>query len=197
MTTTVSTDAPVASRFVRLAWYVVALAPVLPMLALRELYVDPLRAGILAGASLIPIAAASWLVGGLPHAVGQQYRVTQAEIADDGFAGYALGFLLPVALVDITNSGAMAGLLAFLGLFGVMWINSNLGHQNPVLALLGWHCWKATLEREGVDSPTPNEAFVITNVSMAKGVVVMVRQYDGPVWYAVRRHTGAGRHQEG
>jgi hypothetical protein len=134
----------------RIVLFAISFAPAVLILALRSIpYQDHLFAELLGGlfAALVflvwrfdrfltPRRGASML----PKRI-----VCSCEPADDGYVSYALGFLLPAALIP-PNPWDVAGLMAFVVFFALIWNRTNMNYQNPVLALLGWHAWAATVK---------------------------------------------------
>lgn len=180
-----TTERP-ATLFVRLALFLVALAPAIVLLAVREAFVDLGRAALLLACSVPGAVVAVAFNHYLPAAEPANHVVVDAEVSDDGYAAFALGFLLPVALVDITSAGAMAGLMAFVAMFGLVWANSSVSYQNPVMALFGWHCWRVTLKRAGSRRGVAVQRVLLTRAGLVEpNDTIPVGQMDGPVWYGI------------
>ena len=159
----------------------------LPILAIRAAFSNlPIAIG-LGVAALLPIALAREFAAVLPSD-GDGFTVDTAHPYDEGFASYALGFLLPAVMVPLDDPGAIAAMVAFFLFFGWIWVHGYLGHQNPVLALMGWHCWQATVRRNGVTTAVPEDVIMLTNLErVGMGTTVWVAAYDGRVWYARKR----------
>lgn len=173
-------------RRARLALYLSSFTPALPILAVRAAFVDIRVAMLLALACPITAAFAARFDRFLGGQAADEWTVAEATPADDGFAAYALGFLLPAAFVSLDDIGSVAGLIVFFGLFGWLWTNSHLGHQNPALGYGGWHAWMVTLTMPEDRSSPPIERRLLL-VTQARDLpsdsTVHIAAADGPVWF--------------
>lgn len=170
----------------RVALYVSSFAPALPILSVRAVYIDVRVALLLAIACPITAAFAARFDRFLATESADEWQVVEATPADDGFAAYALGFLLPAAFVSLDDSASVAGLIVSFGLFGWLWTKTHLGHQNPALAYAGWHVRMValTMPEDSVDPPRQRRVLLITKTcEIAESSTVHVAAADGPVWY--------------
>lgn len=176
----------------RLSLFMISLAPVAPLLAVRVLFVNPAIAVLIAVVGIAPILLAREFHRVLPPD-GDTWTLVEIAPSDEGFANYALGFLLPAILVPLNDPGTVAALGLFFAIFGWIWTHGYLGHQNPALALLGWHCYvvrvrRTELGREGV----PEGALLLTDRrSLGPDSTVSIAAYDGPIWYSRAERKGA------
>lgn len=70
----------------------------------------------------------------------------EAVLRRDGEAmSYIVTYLLPFLALPSGDVGQSIGLAIFLFVLGVLYINSDMIHINPVLNLVGWHIYEADL----------------------------------------------------
>ena len=190
MTGSVSTIAKPLPLRARLSLFLISLAPVAPLLAVRVLFANPAIAGLIAIAGIAPVLLAREFHAIVPSG-GDTWTVDEITPSDEGFANYALGFLLPAILVPLDDPGTIAALALFFVMFGWIWTHGYLGHQNPVLALLGWHCYAVRVHRGELTKHVEEAAMLLTDrQQLGWGNEVQIVAYDGPIWYSKAAREG-------
>jgi len=168
----------------RFALFASSLAPAILILALRSAFIWWLPSVGLWFLLVVAMLFTRLFLRKLRMDRGEKWEVVEATPADEGFEMYALGFLLPAAIMSLQDVSAIVGLSAFLALFGWTWTHSHLGHRNPMLALAGLHVWSVTLRRCGTHVQRP--VLLIGGSRLSKHDIVSVTAMDGPVFYQVR-----------
>lgn len=80
-------------------------------------------------------------------------RIDTAEQEPEMFTSYLLAYLLPVILVDLHDSSAVAAVSLFLVLLGILFVQSDLVYLNPIWAVAGFRLFRVT----GVLDTVPNQ----------------------------------------
>lgn len=175
----------------RLSLFLISLVPVAPLLAVRVFFVDPVIAGLIVVVGMSPILLAREFHRLLPK-LGDTWTIVDASPSDEGFANYALGFLLPAILVPLDEPGTIAALAIFFVIFGWIWTHGYLGYQNPALALMGWHCYTVHVTRDelGDDAPVEGALLLTDEPGITEKSKVHIAAYDGPIWYSRAKARG-------
>jgi hypothetical protein len=190
MTASVSTIATQLPLRARLSLFLISLAPVAPLLAVRVLFQNPAIAALIAIIGLAPILLAREFHRILPPN-GDTWTLDEMTPSDEGFTNYALGFLLPAILVPLDDPGTIAALALFFAIFGWIWSHGYLGHQNPALALLGWHCYSVRVHRGELSEQAAEAAMLLTDrQQLGPRSKVQIAAYDGPIWYSKAERKG-------
>ena len=167
-----------ATSAVRGALFLSSYAPATLILAIRYAGSDVCRALLLVAltVALLVVAAAAYTI--LSTGSEDDLRVLYAEQQREAFTSYLLGYLLPVILVDLSDTSAVTAVVVFLLFLGLVFIRSNLTYLNPLLALAGFRLFSIT----GTLATTPNgltSLLVLTrDANVVRGNRVALRGAD-------------------
>jgi len=78
-----------------------------------------------------------------------QERITGLQKRDGDVMGYIASYLLPFVAIPFGGWQQGVALLIFVIVLGIVYVNSNMIHINPMLNLLGYHVYEITLEHSG------------------------------------------------
>ena len=80
-----------------------------------------------------------------------QERIAGLQRRDGDVMGYIASYLLPFVAIPFSGWQQGIALLIFVIVLGIVYVNSNMIHINPMLNLFGYHVYEITLEHS--DSP--------------------------------------------
>jgi hypothetical protein len=98
------------------------------------------------------VAAAVGLAGlALFFALARRLTPIPAKIIDlrrrdDAAASYILGYLMPFLAVAFNDWRQVVAMATFFALLAYVYVSSNMVYINPVLSLVGYHLYEATME---------------------------------------------------
>ena len=75
-----------------------------------------------------------------------QERINSLQRRDADVMGYIASYLLPFVAIPFGGWQQGAALLIFVAVLGIVYVNSNMIHINPMLNLFGYHLYEITLE---------------------------------------------------
>jgi hypothetical protein len=75
-----------------------------------------------------------------------QQRITALQRRDGDVMGYIASYLLPFVAIPFGGWQQAVALLIFVVVLGIVYVNSNMIHINPMLNLIGYHVYEITLE---------------------------------------------------
>jgi len=75
-----------------------------------------------------------------------QGRITGLQRHDGDVMGYIASYLIPFVAIPFGGWQQGVALLIFVIVLGIVYVNSNMIHINPMLNLLGYHVYEVTLE---------------------------------------------------
>ncbi len=75
-----------------------------------------------------------------------QERITGLQRRDGDVMGYIASYLLPFVAIPFGGWQQGVALLIFVVVLGIVYVNSNMIHINPMLNLIGYHVYEITLE---------------------------------------------------
>lgn len=133
-----------ATPVVRFSLFLSSYAPASFILALRYASTDPgLAIRLVALTTALSISAAlAFRI--LSQGNEDQMTVITADQQREAFTSYLLGYLLPVILVDLSDTSAVTAVMVFLLILGIVFVRSNLVYLNPLLALAGYRLFAVT-----------------------------------------------------
>jgi hypothetical protein len=73
-------------------------------------------------------------------------RIIGLQRRDGDVMGYIASYLLPFVAIPFAGWQQGAALLIFVVVLGIVYVNSNMIHINPMLNLIGYHVYEITLE---------------------------------------------------
>ncbi|HZS78714.1 MAG TPA: hypothetical protein VFA41_19035 [Ktedonobacteraceae bacterium] len=79
-----------------------------------------------------------------------QEKVTGLERRDGDVMSYIASYLLPFVAIPFSGWQQGAALLVFILVLGIVYVNSNMIHVNPMLNLMGYHLYSVTVEKSQV-----------------------------------------------
>jgi hypothetical protein len=127
-------------------------------------------------AALLVLAGTAYAI--LSTGFDDDMRVVSAEHQREAYTSYLLGYLLPVILVDLSDSSAVTAVLVFLVFLGLIFVRSNLVYLNPLLALAGFRLFAVS----GTLATAPKDrtsVLVLTRVAhLARGDCLALRGAD-------------------
>jgi hypothetical protein len=121
-----------------------------------------------------------------------KHRVTvmSVEHRTPDVAAYAVTYLLPFLVVFDGTWRDVLALALFVGLIGVIYVNSGMLYVNPVLALFGYHLFlvRATTVAEGVDAEDLQPHYLLTkNRWLRRNEILTVREVMPDTLFAFPR----------
>ncbi len=75
-----------------------------------------------------------------------QERITGLQRRDGDVMGYIASYLLPFVAIPFSGWQQGVALLIFVIVLGIVYVNSNMIHINPMLNLFGYHVYEITFE---------------------------------------------------
>ncbi len=81
-----------------------------------------------------------------PQLSSIQERITGLQRHDGDVMGYIASYLIPFVAIPFGGWQQGVALLIFVIVLGIVYVNSNMIHINPMLNLLGYHVYEITLE---------------------------------------------------
>ena len=79
-----------------------------------------------------------------------QEKVTGLQKRDSDVMSYVASYLIPFVAIPFNGWQQAVALLVFIGVLGIVYVNSNMIHVNPMLNLLGYHLYEITVEKSQV-----------------------------------------------
>src|SRR5215470_18666483 len=79
-----------------------------------------------------------------------QEKVTGLQSRDGEVMGYIASYLLPFVAIPFGGWQQGVALLIFVVVLGIVYVNSNMIHVNPMLNLMGYHIYEITLEHSDI-----------------------------------------------
>ncbi len=76
-----------------------------------------------------------------------QEKITGLQRRDGDVMGYIASYLLPFVAIPFGGWQQGVALLIFVVVLGIVYVNSNMIHVNPMLNLIGYHIYEITLEQ--------------------------------------------------
>ncbi len=112
----------------------------------RELAISILLIGILGLSGMtLYLRAVSRLAPMAIHVAGVQRR-------DGDAMSYIVSYLIPFLAIPFSRWQEAAALTMFIVVLGILYVNSNMIHINPMLNLFGYHLYEITLPDGGIHS---------------------------------------------
>lgn len=81
-----------------------------------------------------------------PRLSSIQGKIIALQRHDGDVMGYIASYLIPFVAIPFGGWQQGAALLIFVIVLGIVYVNSNMIHINPMLNLLGYHVYEITLE---------------------------------------------------
>jgi len=79
-----------------------------------------------------------------------QEKVTGLQKRDGDVMSYIASYLIPFVALPFGGWQQTTALLIFIGVLGIVYVNSNMIQVNPMLNLLGYHLYEITVEKSQV-----------------------------------------------
>jgi hypothetical protein len=177
------------TRFSQVAMFVSSYSPLFLVLAARGSFGD----SWLAAAGPCAVAIVSWLVLWLVWRsvrAGQveELRVEGVRRRDADAIGYVATYLVPSAVSNLDHWRESLAVVLFVALLGILFVRSNLFYVNPVLAILGYRTYDATVTTgDGV----VREYVVLSKTAGLRPGVLRVNRMSTEVW--IERQAGSTR----
>lgn len=84
-----------------------------------------------------------WKKGGVSQA-----RITEIEKRDENVLSYIASYLVPFVTFPLATPEQVIGLVVFITILLIVYINSNMIYINPMLNLVGYHLYEITIESD-------------------------------------------------
>ena len=97
-----------------------------------------------------------------------QEKITGMQRRDADVMSYVASYLIPFVAFPFGSWQQTVALLLFIGVLGIVYVNSNMIQVNPMLNLFGYHLYEITVEK----SQVPHS--FITHNRVALGSVIHV-----------------------
>ncbi len=79
-----------------------------------------------------------------------QEKITGLQSRDGEVMGYIASYLIPFVAIPFGGWQQGIALLIFIVVLGIVYVNSNMIHINPMLNLMGYHLYEITVEHSEV-----------------------------------------------
>jgi hypothetical protein len=79
-----------------------------------------------------------------------QEKVTGLQKRDADVMSYIASYLIPFVAFPFEGWQQLVALLVFIGVLGIVYVNSNMIQVNPMLNLFGYHLYEITVEKSQV-----------------------------------------------
>ena len=79
-----------------------------------------------------------------------QTKVTGMQRRDADVMSYIASYLIPFVAFPLDGWQQGAALLIFIAVLGIVYVNSNMIHVNPMLNLMGYHLYEIAVEKSEV-----------------------------------------------
>src|ERR1700736_4856471 len=79
-----------------------------------------------------------------------QTKVTGMQRRDADVMSYIASYLIPFVAIPFGGWQQTVALLVFIGVLGIVYVNSNMIQVNPMLNLFGYHLYEITVEKSQV-----------------------------------------------
>ncbi|HJP89058.1 MAG TPA: hypothetical protein VJ850_08495 [Candidatus Limnocylindrales bacterium] len=121
--------------------FLTSYAPLPIVVAVRTWLANPVLAMLWIALS-IALAVEAWASFQLLRGSGSSDLVLEdVQPQREAFTTYLLGYVLPFVLIDLNDSSAVSGAVAFVFILGLAAVRSNLVYLNPLLALAGFRLY--------------------------------------------------------
>jgi hypothetical protein len=162
-------------------------SPLFALLALRTYHKSTPMFDLSCVALIIALLgiATFLLAAALRHA--ERHRVLSADSRDGDVASYAATYLLPFLGIFGAGWRDVLALALFIGLIGVIYVQSRMIYVNPVLLLLGYRLYsvQTTTAPVGSDPASPPPRWLLCRRSeLAPGDSIGVRQLAGETLFS-------------
>jgi hypothetical protein len=119
-------------------------------------------------------------------------RVEDVEPRDTELAAYVATYLLPFVLVFGASLQDLIALGLFLFVIGLLWVKSSMIYLNPLLALIGYHVYVASITPIGAtpDDTIRRTFLLIRRPDLGRGDEIMVDRISRGVLI----HVAGGAH---
>ena len=97
-----------------------------------------------------------------------QEKITGMQRRDGDVMSYVASYLIPFVAIPFSGWQQTVALLLFIGVLGIVYVNSNMIQVNPMLNLFGYHLYEITVEK----SQVPHS--FITHNRVALGSVIHI-----------------------
>lgn len=79
-----------------------------------------------------------------------QVKVVGIQRRDGEAMSYIVSYIIPFLAIPFSNWEQGVALSIFFVVLGILYVNSNMIHINPMLNLAGYHLYEITLEDGGI-----------------------------------------------
>jgi hypothetical protein len=114
---------------------------------------------------------------------GRVDEIESVKPRDSGAAAYLVTYVVPLAL-PTNNWRDWVAVLLFLMLVAVLYLRSGMDYVNPMLALIGYHLYEATLRDDKV-------VWLVTRLKVRPKDQVNTVNMIGDIWIAKSRINGS------
>jgi len=130
------------NAFTRVVLFFSSYAPLFLILAIRSWVENWWLAMSLAAVAAVSVVIL-WLFVRKARTLAAHKLAITSVISRDGDAmSYIVTYLLPFLAVDFTKPSDIISLGIVFGVIGLLYVNSNLIHTNPLLNLVGYHIFE-------------------------------------------------------
>jgi hypothetical protein len=117
-------------------------APLFLILAIRSWVDNRWLAASLAAIAAVSVLVLRLFVRKARTLTGQKVAITSVISRDGDAMSYIVTYLLPFLTVDFTKPSDVVSLGIVFGVIGLLYVNSNLIHTNPLLNLVRYHIFE-------------------------------------------------------
>jgi len=91
-----------------------------------------------------------------------QIKVDELQRKDGEVINYIAAYAIPFVVLPIDHIEKILALITFFAVLGILYVQSNMIHINPMLNLIGFHLYDVKLE-------SGSSRFLVTRRSLARG----------------------------
>lgn len=130
----------------RILLFLSSYAPLAVIFAVLYVGRQPIVAGISLGMAGVGLAGLALFFALARRLAPIPAKVIDLRRRDDAAASYILGYLMPFLAVAFNDWRQVVAMGVFFALLAYVYVTSNMVYINPVLSLVGYHLYEATME---------------------------------------------------
>jgi hypothetical protein len=133
---------PMPNALTRIILFCSSYAPLFLILAIRSWIDNRWLAVSLAAVATVSVLVLWLFVRKARTLAAQKVAITSVISRDGDAMSYIVTYLLPFLAVDFTKPSDVVSLGIVFGVIGLLYVNSNLIHTNPLLNLVRYHIFE-------------------------------------------------------
>jgi hypothetical protein len=165
----------VPSRWFAFLLFLSSYSPAWLILAIRSFERSCILFWVSVGLAVVSSGAFVLFVWAARQHAAMRVTVTDIEPRDAELAAYVATYLLPFVVVFGAALQDAIALGVFLGIIGLLWVNSSALYLNPLLAVAGYHLYVVILTPTGeAYDPLPRSFLLAKRNDITPGCTIRV-----------------------